>query len=1307
MRPASLLLAFAASVCAAGMLAATETENHGIPIIPAPGPVVVDGAFADWDLSGGVFVCSDVENLRGRFASWLHLMYDQDNLYVLARWNDDTPMNNPGLVSGDQGFAGDCLQLRLSIAAQGLPDFGRDEPPTQRTTHVTAWRGRDGKDVIDLAWGAKFDQGGLKDAKAKGGAQAFVRTADGKGYVQELSIPWSVLAPAGWKPATGAQVGVTVEPNFGTESRMRVTTKDIFKAGVVIDRVFTFGNGTSWGAGTFAAHARLEPAAVRLSDGREFPVRMDAGGQPQIDWGGLYAKHESAGFVTLPFTMPDDGYVSLNVRNAQGQVVRQLLNAAWFAKGANSVKWDGLTNTSYRRPGEAVVAGDYTWDAIWHKGLGLRLVGWASNAGKAPFDSPGGNWGGDMGTPTGVATTGETMLLGWSGAEAGAAVVCTDLDGVVKWRHKRGGFGGAALIAASAGIAYVYDPGQGNMLYRLKTADGTYSPWPGSDEAAMSAIAGLSADVRARTAAAGADGVRLSGLDAADGKLWLTYGPRTPWGAQQPSADVVVVADAGTGKALATLAVPRPGDLEIAADGRAYVLSDGTSLLRLDPQGGAAVPVITGLVNATSLAIDAAGCFYVGLGEPANQVQIFSATGKPRATIGKAGGRPLTGPWEKDGMRFVAGLRVDARGRLWVMESDPTPKRISVWDAASGAFVREFFGPTAYGAGGGAISPDDPHMLIGHGSEWRIDAETGTATCIGVFDRRDSPQARLGRGPNGHLYAAMGADQWSNGTVAIYERLSAGVWKLRTELRATKAQGADTGMTVWADANDDGKEQPDEVKTHDVKLGGWVTGWYMPMTQTMIFYGSRYRLAPVSWTACGAPVYDPTASKVMAGPADAEQRGGMGARIGCGSEDGKLMVYNGLYGAEHSDFQCWDVEHGTLAWSYPDNYTGVHGGHGAPPAAVGMIRGAYDVVGSVKLPDPIGDLFVIATDKGEWHLLTGSGYYLSALFQPDGLKVQWPEPCIPGAIMDNTPPGMGAEDFGGAIAATRDGQLYIQAGKSAFIDLKVVGLEAVQKLAAGSFAVSAADALQAVGFRQALLAGATAVKSAPLHHRTVAFTGDVRADFNEAKPVAFSKSGSGVTCSAAYDATTLYLGWTVANDATPWINGATEPAVMYAKGDTVDFQLATAPQADASRAKAAPGDLRLSIGDPQGKGAVAVLYRPFASGAKHPRKFYSGTMKGGYEMESVEVLKNAKITVKVDKAAHGYVVEAAIPLADLGMQATAGATYRGDFGVTYGNPAGDDTVVRSHWSNLATDFVADEVWELVLEPRTWGVLTCE
>jgi len=163
---------------------------------------------------------------------------------------------------------------------------------------------------------------------------------------------------------------------------------------------------------------------------------------------------------------------------------------------------------------------------------------------------------------------------------------------------------------------------------------------------------------------------------------------------------------------------------------------------------------------------------------------------------------------------------------------------------------------------------------------------------------------------------------------------------------------------------------------------------------------------------------------------------------------------------------------------------------------------------------------------------------------------------------------------------------------------------------------------------------------------------------------------------------------------------------MYAKGDTVDFQLGTDPKADPKRAQAVLGDFRLSIGDPLGKGPVAVLYRPIAS-EKHPRSFYSGTVKNGYEMQSVEVVKDAKIVVKVDKVGRAYVVEASIPLAALALSPATGLKLSGDLGATYGNPAGDDTVVRSHWSNQATDFVADEVWELTLEPKNWGILGFE
>jgi hypothetical protein len=97
----------------------------------------------------------------------------------------------------------------------------------------------------------------------------------------------------------------------------------------------------------------------------------------------------------------------------------------------------------------------------------------------------------------------------------------------------------------------------------------------------------------------------------------------------------------------------------------------------------------------------------------------------------------------------------------------------------------------------------------------------------------------------------------------------------------------------------------------------------------------------------------------------------------------------------------------------------------------------------------------------------------------------------------------------------------------------------------------------------------------------------------------------------------------------------------------------------------------------------------------------------GYEMQRVQALGDAKVEVKVDAQGKRYVVEAAISLATLGFKPTAEMTCSGDLGVTYGDPAGKDTLLRSYWNNQHTGLVADEVWELVPEPKHWGQITFE
>jgi hypothetical protein len=292
---------------------------------------------------------------------------------------------------------------------------------------------------------------------------------------------------------------------------------------------------------------------------------------------------------------------------------------------------------------------------------------------------------------------------------------------------------------------------------------------------------------------------------------------------------------------------------------------------------------------------------------------------------------------------------------------------------------------------------------------------------------------------------------------------------------------------------------------------------------------------------------------------------------------------------------------------------------------------------------------------------------------------------------------MGGEDFGGSIAQGTDGKLYVQAGKTAFWNLEVTGLETVSAVAGSLVKVSGKDVARSRQVREQQLQAAVGMRRVTVRRFTPKFTGQIESDFREAEMIRFQKTDdSTVRAAAAWDDQKLYLAWEV-RDKTPWINGAEQPENLYLSGDTVDFQLATDPQANPKRDKAGLGDLRLSIGNFKGA-ATAVLYRPVAK-AKHPMTFSSGVVKE-YKIDSVEVLNDAQ--VRVTKRGDSYVVEAAIPIASLGLKPSVSLSLRGDFGVTYGDAAGQRTRLRNYWTNQHTGIVDDAVFELMLEPQHWG-----
>ncbi|HEX4146174.1 MAG TPA: PQQ-binding-like beta-propeller repeat protein [Pirellulales bacterium] len=1287
----SLLLAFVIVFLRITALPATETENLGIRALPAPGSVIVDGKTDDWDLSAGVFTCGDVENRRDTMATWFHAMYDANNLYVLTRWNDETPLNNPGQTIADYGFRGDCLQFRIITHPGG---------PNERTSHWTCWRGQDGADVMVVEYGKQLSEGYLKNAKMLGAQQALLidsGAADStgapqpKGYVQEIAVPWSLLLKEGQPtPKAGEQIVLAIELNFTVGQNGRGTLKDNFKPGIPPNRVMTFTNSECWGYAILERSGKVEPSPVRLGDAREFPVKLELG-RPVVDWTGLIKSKAPKGFKVFSFTMSEDGYISLNIKDHSGQPVCQLLNAAFYTKGRHDVLWDGLTTMNWHTPGQLLPPGEYSWDAIWHKGIGLRLVGWACNGGNAPWDSgPTSNWGGDHGQPAACAADGERVFLGWSASEGGKALLACDLNGNVLWNNFRGGTAAAGLLAVDAGVVYVQDwDGTGGRLYRLDAATGRYLPWTESD-AAILAIPTLWGNDSKKPPSANA-------MDVKDGRLCLAFTP----------ADAILVVDSNSGKLIKQLHVAKPSDVKASA-GKLYVVSEGKAVLSINPETGETATLVSGLQNAQIMAFDGQGRIYVGLREPDNQVLVFDHDGKPTGqAIGRKGGRGLLGPWTPDGMAFIASLAVDSQGKLWVAEGDYVPKRFSCWDTKSGQLVKEYFGPPSYGALGGAINPQDPYLMVGQGCEWRIDPRTGRADCLGVIARDGMEVSRFGIGSNGKLYLAV-ATRWTFelAPIEIFERLGDGNYKLRTTITYIDKNGKDIPITpgppphmnqvaktaLWCDENDDGQRQENETSVVDGMVR--LAGWYMGMTPDLRFYTAQTpfpstpgQFKVTGFTACGAPKYD------LAHPVKLPA-------YGLGSADGRLLLEMGQEGAANGWNRCFDIATGKQVWTYPDNFVHIAGTQNAPPPEVGMIRGSFGPCGTAALPKPIGNIWVIATNFGEWHILTEQGFYLTHLFEPNPLKVRWPQSAVPGARMDQCPCGAGGEDFGGSIVCTKEGKLYLQAGKTGFWNVEVTGLDQVQAMPGSAISISASDVQTAQAFHDDQLQAAVGKVRVAIKKMTPRLTEDFNADFRGAEIIGYKKQDeAAIRSAAAWDDRNLYLAWEVTDD-TPWINGATDVTQMYIGGDTVDLQLGTDPAADKSRDEAQQGDLRLSIGNFQGQ-PTAVLYRRVSS-AKKPAVFSSGVVKS-YPMDFVDVVLLENIKVKVNPG-KGYLVEAAIPLATVGLQPASGLTLRGDVGVTHGDRAGARTRLRSYWANQHTGLVDDAVFELKMQPMNWGEL---
>jgi hypothetical protein len=1239
----------------AGPLGAEEQgargRNKRIFVVPRPGPVVIDGDLRDWDLSGQIWVyaapqTSEMQSIK------VALMYDDEALYVSGIVRDPTPMMNrhDPWVSGDKAWNADALQLRLCLDPKlGYPLQQAVPPrPNDRLVHMLLWYYSERREPnLQLTYGmtysppkAGYPMGVVPHDKFQG---AYRMSPDHKGYTLEYRIPWTTLEVRAPLKA-GDLVAATLQAHWGTPNGL-----DLNPGGVAFDLMagpgYGFSDTSCWGRAIFTAKGNLSRELTQEG----LPV------EPPLP-------------LTFEYDLPRDGEVTIALINEKGRMVRHLLAQAPRKRGKVVERWDGLDDL-----GKPLPAGRYTWKGLYHDPITTRYLLAVHNSGKPSYATPDGTgaWGADHGHgPTAVCAAREHMVLAWEIGEAGCAMLRTDLDGRRQWGIRPGAENLATdgrRIFAAGGNGFGFVPRK--SVECLALAEGR-------------PLAFGNGKLQAELPPGGDDkSDMVSGLAYADGTLYVALQKR----------NLVALLDAVRGTVRETWAVPEPRRLAVRPDGSLTVISRGKVLEVKD--GAARTLLADHLDEPASIAVAPSGTLYVANRGKLQNVSVFAPDGGYRHSIGKPGGRPRVGLFDKDGMLEPGGIAVDRSGKLWVAETLNYPKRLSVWEARSGRLVHEFFGGSQYSTLV-CMDPEHEDEVFCHMTVWNVDLDRGTWHPHSTMWRRTEPDTvpesynltRVFTARNGRQFALGGGKK----DATLYMRDGDRFKPIVTSISNDKSQSswpsysvfADrkrfwNGGYLWQDANDDQTVQADEVtKVPSATYAPETFQWVDDDLNLWNAWGLVYR--PVRFTADGRPVYDfarpqriaTFAGKEMveASAQGANDFGDLGLTVD--PQDGSF------YTAGNGRYARW-TPNGKLLWDYRAVST-------LAPSLSQPIPRPGQVWGAMKLLGVAGQFTGLSTYFGNFHLVTRDGLYVALLFKDQRLGEMGPDVL-------NTETGCGQ-----LLRTRKSGRYLLLGGDTDGRVTEVLGLDTVRPLA-GTCTLTAKD-VERVQKARAEYAGLKAWVERLSIVRGRAALG-VAAGVTKVVD-----SRRGFTARAAHDARNLYVSYDVESPF-ELVNSIPDPQILFKGGNVLDIQLAADPAANSARTRPAAGDVRILVTRQQGQ-PVAVVYRPRVKGFRgQPVVLKSPT--GQEEFDAIEVSDRVRLDYR--KTPAGFSAVVTIPLSALGWTPQPGSAVRLDLGYLFGNATGNQCALRAYWSNTGptAGIINDVPSESRLEPHRWGTATVE
>lgn len=1300
-----------------------QSQNEGLPVLPAPGRIVIDGNLSDWDLSGRIWCFAD-QSIRNRYSTEVSAMWDQEALFLSIQWHDPTPMYNTidPAFNPSEGWKSDSVQIRAKTANQtSWFTTWYFTPKSKPVMHHAIWKNEANEKLGTDETLFVAPEGGT--VLGGGFEMAYLKHEDGKGYNQEIRIPWSKL----YKVVPQIKAGLAMR--LGFEFLWGDPTGNTWPVHRYADnlqpgqtsREFFWSATKSWGDAILLSKGQVEPRRY-VSDER----RVE----------GLFKFRAELPKTAARMTFVVEDEKGRRVRNLAGDLLPEDYTVVETDKTRTvEVGWDGLDDA-----GNMVRSGRYHARGLAHTGLGAEYEMCFYNPGTPPWDTTQGNgaWGADHCAPLRVARSGDWTIVSWGFAEGGSGIIGIGPDGLKRWGEKRG----ATLLAADENFVYGVPAGwhiEKDAVIRLDKTTGAYRPFV--RDAKELPFEYPVADM------IGSDAYAPAGMVATDASLILLLNSKAT---NEVAESVLAFVD----KTAATLKRPlvKTGRLTAIAATHGDVVygTDGKTVCRIDPATGAQTPLATpGLVSPSSLTVDGQGNVVVMDAGPDQQIKGYAPEGGLRYTCGKKGGRPIRGVFEPQAMRSVSSVAVDATGNVWAVENWDYPRRVSVWSSKDGSLVRDYIGNTGYAGTGCYLHDSDPtRAYVGPielkldkvSRDWKVSKVLWVpdpaveGECFKISPGEHAQPQRFSATVHGKTREYMFTPSYrDSGGYKIYMERSTG-WQPVSAITTVgqicggvgkgdeidPPSGAFAGLSAfdavfWNDANGDGRVQRAEcevvqpetprdkrnARAIPIPMG---SGWGERIAPDFTFYVNGVtRIKPTRFTDEGAPVY----SSASMQPLGVDERGDL-----VPVPDENLLLCLSFKGyAAATRVAGIDTRDGTIRWDYPNPYPGVHGSHRAPMPSPGRLIGPLKIVGVADVNDEVGRVFLMRGNLGQDFVMTTDGLFVGAMFQDGrlpGESLPAKEESLIGMPMENF--SHGGEPFNGWFGKQADGKIRMTTGfpRQASMILTVNGLESIRRFDAGKLDVSA-EGLAAAdrdNLKRADREAPPKIYTAQRFEVPPTINGRDN-DWEGIASLTIDRAGYPLkgTARMAYDDTNLYVAYSV-QDNTPWLNEGKDYTRLFKTGDAVDLQLCTdgALTDDTKRRDPGASDVRVVISQLGGK-PVAVLMKPVDPKADAKLALDYTSPVAPKHFDRVEIMTNA--VVRMAKTDNGYMIEASLPLATLGLKPVKGLKVRGDFGFISSDASGTLNAARTYWRNKDTNLVNDLPQEAWLFPATWGCINFE